>query len=173
MGQPLKILSLGWGVQSWTIAAMTALKELPPIDYAVFADTGHEYQATLAHAAKWTPWLEELGVRVITVHSDRQDVVREDWSNSILIPAFTTDAATGKHGQVMRQCTHDWKIAPIRRFIRTIIQNPKPGSVWSFQGISFDEWHRMKSSDVKYIVNLYPLVELKIKIGRASCRERV
>ena len=35
-------LSLGWGVQSWTIAAMAALEELPPIDLAIHADTGHE-----------------------------------------------------------------------------------------------------------------------------------
>ena len=35
-------LSLGWGVQSWTIAAMAALGELPPIDLAIHADTGHE-----------------------------------------------------------------------------------------------------------------------------------
>lgn len=37
----LKVLSLGWGVQSWTLAAMVALKELPPVDYAVHADTRH------------------------------------------------------------------------------------------------------------------------------------
>jgi len=37
----LRVLSLGWGVQSWTLAAMIALKELPPIDYAIHADTTH------------------------------------------------------------------------------------------------------------------------------------
>ena len=35
---PLKILSLGWGVQSWTLAAMAALGEIPMPDYAVHAD---------------------------------------------------------------------------------------------------------------------------------------
>lgn len=29
----LTILSLGWGVQSWTLAAMAALGELPKPDY--------------------------------------------------------------------------------------------------------------------------------------------
>ena len=38
---PLKILSLGWGVQSWTLAAMAALGEIPMPDYAVHADTTH------------------------------------------------------------------------------------------------------------------------------------
>ena len=60
---PLRVLSLGWGVQSWTLAAMIALKELPLVDYAVHADTTHEHEGTYAHAAKWTPWLEERGVR--------------------------------------------------------------------------------------------------------------
>ncbi|KKL22079.1 hypothetical protein LCGC14_2439070, partial [marine sediment metagenome] len=54
----LRVLSLGWGVQSWTLAAMIALKELPPIDYAIHADTTHEMSNTYALAAKWTPWLE-------------------------------------------------------------------------------------------------------------------
>ena len=56
---PLKILSLGWGVQSWTLAAMAALGEIPMPDYALHADTTHEMAGTYAHAEKWTPWLEE------------------------------------------------------------------------------------------------------------------
>ena len=164
---PLRIISLGWGVQSWTLAAMVALKELPPVDYAVHADTTHEHKATYAHAAKWTPWLEEHGVRVVTVRANRPDVVREEWSASTLIPAFSIDQRTHHAGQVRRQCTHDWKIMPIRRFVRSVLTNPKPGSVEMWTGISFDEWHRMRDSDVAYIVNRYPLVEQKIT--RAGC----
>ena len=115
MNQPLRILSLGWGVQSWTLAAMVALGELEPIDYAIHADTTHEAAHTYAHAHKWTPWLLERGVQVVTVKGNRTDVVREDWSNSVLIPAFTMMG--GKRGQIRRQCTHDWKIMPIRKFV--------------------------------------------------------
>ena len=57
----LTYLSLGWGVQSWTLAAMVALGELPPVDLAIHADTTHEAAGTYAHAAKWTPWLEKPG----------------------------------------------------------------------------------------------------------------
>ena len=35
---PFCVLSLGWGVQSWTIAAMAALGELPRFDAALHAD---------------------------------------------------------------------------------------------------------------------------------------
>ena len=159
---PLRILSLGWGVQSWTLAAMVALKELPAVDYAIHADTGHEMSGTYAHAKKWTPWLEERGVEVVTVHGRRTEVVVQEWSDSVNIPAFTLNSLTGSRGQVMRQCTNLWKIQPIRRFIRTIIPNPKPGDVECWQGISLDEWHRMRTSDVAYIVNVYPLVDRRI-----------
>jgi len=60
---PLKILSLGWGVQSWALAAMAALGEIPKPDFAVHADTTHEMEGTYAHAAKWTPWLEDTASR--------------------------------------------------------------------------------------------------------------
>ena len=163
----MKIISLGWGVQSWTLAAMVALKELPPVDYAVHADTGHEMSGTYAHAKKWTPWLEEHGVKVVTVHGRRTEVVVEAWSNSVNIPAFTLDKQTGSRGQVQRQCTNLWKIQPIRRFIRTIIPNPKPGAVESWLGISLDEWQRMRTSDVAFIVNVYPLVDRRIT--REAC----
>ena len=60
----LTVLSLGWGVQSWTLAAMAALGELPGLDVAIHADTTHERQATYAFAAQWTPWLAARGVKV-------------------------------------------------------------------------------------------------------------
>ena len=34
-------------------------------------------------------------------------------------------------------------------------------------GISLDEWHRMRTSNVQYIKNVYPLVDARI--SRASC----
>ena len=129
----LTYLSLGWGVQSWTIAAMVALGELPPIDLAIHADTTHEASGTYAHAAKWTPWLEERGVRVVTVTGNRTEITRPDWGiGSVMIPAFSLDKTDGTKGQVKRQCTHDWKIMPIRRYLRSLLpadRRPAPGAV--------------------------------------------
>ena len=158
----LTYLSLGWGVQSFTLAAMVALGELPPVDLAIHADTTHEATGTYAHAQKWTPWLGEHGVKVVTVTADNTEVVRT-WANSrsVMIPAFTL-APDGSHGQVRRQCTHDWKLTPIRRHLRLLIPNPKPGAVECWQGISLDEWHRMRNSDVQYIKNVYPLVDRRM-----------
>lgn len=38
----MRIISLGWGVQSFTLAAMAALDEIEPVDFAVHADTTEE-----------------------------------------------------------------------------------------------------------------------------------
>jgi len=172
MNKPLRILSLGWGIQSWTLAAMAALEEIPPVDYAIHADTTHEHVGTYEHAAKWTPWLEEHGVKVVTVRGRRTDVIQR-WESStagIMIPAYTA-ALTGKKGQLARQCTRTWKVDPIRRIVSQFLKAagiPKrPGAVHSLQGISLDEWRRMRPSDVKYIENIYPLVDMRIT--RAAC----
>jgi hypothetical protein len=146
---------------------MIAKGELPPVDYAIHSDTTWEHIYTYNLARKWTPWLENHGVKVRTVYSERTEVVREDWSGPVIIPAFTENHETGHAGQVRRECTHDWKITPIRRFIRTIIDKPVAGCVEMIMGISFDEWSRMKTSDVKYIENTYPLVDSRI--SRADC----
>ena len=67
MDKPLRVLSLGWGVQSWTLAAMAALGEIEPIDFAIHSDTRHEASGTYAHAEKL-----RRGVRSLELNSDRQ-----------------------------------------------------------------------------------------------------
>src|SRR4030042_2051852 len=57
-----KALSLGWGVQSFTLAAMSALGEFECPDIAIHADTTHESWLTYRVAERWTPWLIGLGI---------------------------------------------------------------------------------------------------------------
>ena len=71
MTAQLRIISLGWGVQSWTLAAMAALGEIPPVDFAVHADTTWEASGTYEHAGTWGPWLATHGVEVVTVQGKR------------------------------------------------------------------------------------------------------
>ena len=138
----MKILSLGWGVQSFTIAAMVALGELEPIDAAIHADTTHESKLTYEFAARWTGWLEERGVKVVTVIND-QKVIQPLSSGKFVvdIPAFTISEKS--NGQIRRQCTQDWKIAPMRRWLQAN-RNKEPVEQWI--GISLDEAERMRPS---------------------------
>jgi len=161
----LRVLSLGWGVQSWTLAAMAALGEIEPVDFAIHSDTTHEASGTYTHAERWTPWLEERGVKVVTVRPKDASLV--DKFGGVMIPAYTI-GADGAPGQIRRQCTGAWKIVPIRTYLRSVLPpRPAPGSVQLLTGISWDEALRMKDSNVKYIEHAYPLVEKRIR--RSDC----
>jgi hypothetical protein len=175
MTPQLTILSLGWGVQSWTLAAMATLGDLPPVDYAIHADTTWEREQTYRFAEQWTPWLIEHGIKVITVQSKRAHTPVHKSSKSdgsyILIPAFTVDINSGNHGQVRRQCTGDWKIDPQNKQINALLKErgikKAAGIVEKWLGISQDEWHRAKHSEVPHIDHRYPLLEKKMT--RADC----
>lgn len=156
MTKPMIALSLGWGVQSWTLAAMSALGVLPRLDLAVHADTTHERQATYEFAATWTPWLAEHGIQVETAINDigRLTAVVAA-KNEVQIPAFTIN--DGKKGQIRRQCTGAWKIAPIKRVLQQH-RAGRPVELWL--GITTDEYQRAKDADVKYITHAFPLLEM-------------
>jgi len=45
----LTVISLGAGVQSTTMALMSAVGELPPVDCSIFADTKNESEAVYSY----------------------------------------------------------------------------------------------------------------------------
>ena len=146
----MKVISLGWGIQSWTMAVMSALGELELVDAAIHADTTHERSGTYAFAEKRTPWLCSQGVRVVTVKgSDPQPINKY---GGVMIPAFT-------QGILQRQCTDNWKRSPMRRWLQAH-RDKQPIEMWI--GISWDESQRMKPSDVKYITHRWPLIEKRM-----------
>lgn len=173
LGSPLRVLSLGWGVQSFTLAAMSALGELPPLDLAIPSDTTHERPATYAFQREWTQWLIAHGVPTIGVRPRHGAPLIDKWG-AVAIPAYSRTPRKGKpdkKGQVQRQCTQDWKIKPIRRQVRALMAERGikvgPGRVEQWIGFSQDEWDRARTSDVQYIVNRHPLLERKM--SRADC----
>jgi len=153
----MKIISLGWGIQSFTLAAMVALGELEPVDAAIHADTTYERSDTYSFAERWTPWLEERGVKIVTVQANNPRIITDRAGGEIFIPSYT--ASSDKGGQLRRQCTQRWKVAPIRRWLQSH-RNGEPVEQWL--GISLDEYTRMKDSDVKYITSRWPLIEKRM-----------
>lgn len=169
MIDPLVILSWGCGVQSTALAVMSALGDLPKLDAVIFADTGWERKATYETRDFYKTWLEDRGISVHVVSAG--DVRVQGHLEHIHIPFWTE---TG--GPLMRQCTNHFKIVPIKHEVRRLLgfdpskpPHPKPGSVEQWQGISLDEYQRMKSSRVKYMVHRFPLVEKRIT--RMACIE--
>lgn len=166
---PIKVLSLGWGVQSFTLAAMSALGELEKFDLAIFADTHHENAGSYDLRDQFTGWLGERGVRVVTVEAKNTNLVG-DWDD-VRIPAYGVNKVTGHKFQIRRECTGDWKVDPVRAELRRELEDrglkKSPGVVEMSLGISRDEWHRMKDSNVKWIQNKFPLIDRNMT--RADC----
>jgi hypothetical protein len=149
------IISLGAGVQSSTMALMAAHGEITPMpECAIFADTQSEPKAVYT----WLDWLETqlpFPVHRVTAGSLRDDLMAEGRAAT---PPFFVQGG----GMLWRQCTNDYKIAPIRRKIRELTDQCV---LW--MGISTDEAQRMKPSTVKYIANIYPLIDASI--SRIDC----
>lgn len=162
----MRVISLGWGVQSFTLAAMAALGELQ-VDVALHADTYWEKTATYTFIRQWQPWLEARGLRVVTV-GDADQAIKKVRTAATDIPAFTVGE---QHGQLRRQCTQRWKVEPMRRWLRAEFERMgvkrTPGCVTQLLGISLDEYQRMRTSDVKWIAHEYPLIERRMT--RADC----
>lgn len=158
------IISLGAGVQSSTMALMAKHGEITPMpDCAIFADT----QVEPENVYTWLDYLEkQLPFPVYRVTAgnleDATLLVKTGKSGKkytdIGIPAHTLDA-NGKHGVVMRQCTLDFKILPIKRKIRELVGRKKSAKAIQWIGISYDEVVRMKPSRVAYITNIWPLID--------------
>ncbi len=148
---------------------MSALGDLPHLDAVIFADTGWERQVTYEMMQFYRDWLEERGIPVHVVSAGNVRI--QGASEHIHIPFWTE---TG--GPLQRQCTVEFKIRPVKHQVRRLLgydpskpPHPKPASVEQWQGISLDEYQRMKASRVKYMVHRFPLVEERIT--RQMCIE--
>jgi hypothetical protein len=156
----LKIISLGAGVQSTTLALLAHHREIEPPDYAVFSDTGWEPEAVYKHL----DWLESyLNFPVVRVSAGNlKKNLLDDTREFVAVPFFTSNGGMGR-----RQCTYEYKIRPLQKFCKPHASKGNP--VISEIGISTDEWTRMKPSRVKYIENTWPLIDLNM--SRNNCKD--
>ena len=160
----MKILSLGAGVQSSTLYLKSCDGEMERADHAIFADTGWEPQAVYDHLEK----LKEYGdipIHTVTIGNLRVDALGPQRSASM--PIFTK-SEDGKISMLRRQCTREYKVAPLQKKCKELGASAKnPIEVWI--GISIDESHRMKESFVKYTKHRWPLIELRM--DRSDCHK--
>lgn len=162
-GNRLRILSLSYGVDSWTLAAMSVLGEIPPFDYAFHIDTGYERASTMAFARQWGPWLNDRGLHVITIATPDNRITTHN--NHVTIPAHSV-APDGSTSILPRHCNRNWKVYPSRRLFRSLMNRHRlklrPATIHQTLGIAADEPTRVRTSPVKYIQHHYPLVDLNI-----------
>ncbi|RWN57692.1 MAG: hypothetical protein EOR99_34265 [Mesorhizobium sp.] len=168
----LRVLSLGAGVQSTTLALMAAHGHFGSLDCAIFADTGWEPAAVYEHL-RWlmSPNVLPFPVHIVSARNLRESLIDagngKRWAS---IPAFTRTVDRRGNisiGMIRRQCTTTSKIEPIRRKVRELAgltrkRSPTYPVVHQWLGISMDEVVRMKPSRAAWQLNRFPLIESRM-----------
>jgi len=172
---PLRVLSLGAGVQSTTLALLAAHGEIEPPDCAIFSDTQWEPAAVYKHLA----WLMEPGrlpfpVHIVTAGDIRDGILARRSARSGRFAAIPWHIVNpdGSLGMGRRECSAEYKLEPITKEVRRLLGKPHPmrpakGAATILLGISLDEAHRMKPARRQFMTNAYPLIDLRM--SRRDC----
>ena len=172
----LRVLSLGAGVQSSTLALMIHKGKIPMVDCAIFADT----QAEPPKVYEWLKFIKKTvsyPVHIVTWRNLEKDVLDASQGEyqAFTIPFYTKNKETGQKGMLMRQCTADYKIKPVTKKVRELLGykkgervDLKEVKVEMLLGISTDELRRMRMNRLRYIDNQYPLIN-NFGMSRQDC----
>jgi hypothetical protein len=169
MSARVPVVSLGAGVQSSVLLLRTARGELDDLTHerptlAVFADTQWEEAGTYEwlgalRTEAWRGGIEIVQGTAGDLRADVLDAAEGGSTRASQPPLFTRDRK-GKPQITLRKCTRDYKVRVIRRVLRERgLNEANPVEQWI--GISNDEAaERQKASDVEWVRNRWPLVEL-------------
>ena len=167
----MRVLSLGAGVQSTTLLRMIIHGELPPVEHAIFSDTGWEPQAVYDHLDTLR---NECDAAQIPLHIVSNGNIRDDALNPAKrfasMPVHITNAKGHAIGR--RQCTAEYKIKPLMAKQRELAglqpgQRCKEHRITTVIGISWDEIQRVKQPAFSWIRHDYPLIDRRIR--RSDC----
>jgi len=168
------IVSYGGGTQSTAMILMALEGKfgLKRPDFGVWADTGAEPEFIYSYVDYFVKYVKDHYNFEIYIIQHKQGLEHHvlsvpeksrkgNFYNSSVPPFYTYNEDTKKVGMLMRQCTSDFKINPVTKFINSKLKRGEPYRMWI--GISFDERSRMKISPIKRRKNYYPLVENYIR----------
>lgn len=158
----ISVLSYSGGVQSTALLVLAAQRKVH-VDAVVFCDLLQaENPATRAYVytvAK--PYAEQNGLRFIVAEYDLYQATVDN-PKTCHIPFFSVDG----YKVLNRQCTRVAKIEPFYRVGRQLIRELLKGRPKKYMrcllGILYDELHRMKDSRRTWVINEYPLVDLRL-----------
>lgn len=164
----LQLLSLGAGVQSTVLALMATAGSLPGLDGAIFADTGWEPRRVYVHLDRLAGVLEAANIPLYRVSKGnlRADAI-DPKHRYASVPYFVRNP-DGSEGMGRRQCTSEYKLAPINRKVRELLgaaapdfrRVPRGRVAEQWIGFSTDEIGRVSEPRVSYLRHRYPLLEL-------------
>jgi hypothetical protein len=153
------VWSNGLGTQSAAVAVLIAAGQLPAPAIAITADTSRERPESWDYANAYIfPLLRKLGVQIEIASHKLATVDLYGKNGDLLIPAFTA----GGKGKLPTLCSNEWKRRVVMRHLRQLGYGPDQ-AVELWLGITRDEAHRMKTSDVQWMSHRYPLaMELRM-----------
>jgi hypothetical protein len=173
----MRVFSFGGGAQSTAVLVLSAERILPYTHF-VLANVGDDSEnpATLEYVEQVAkPYAEAHGLTIVEVKRTRKQeeaptlyqVAMNNDVSSIPIPVYL-----GLKGPGSRNCTSEWKIKVIEKWMRQHAGATKENRVPLGVGISVDESHRMRTDDPErepYLKKEYPLIDLYYT--RAMCQE--
>lgn len=172
----MRILSLGAGVQSTTLALMAADGTLPGLNAAIFADTGWEPKAVYEQVDRLETVLELAGIPLYRVAAGNlHDDTINPTHRYASIPWFVRNP-DGTEGLGRRQCTREYKIAPIGRKVRELLGATAPDFRTVRRGRLAEQWIGFSTDEIGrvddkrhnlYTIKRYPLLELGM--SRKDC----
>lgn len=166
------VQSCGAGVQSTALALLVADGELPQPDAVIFADTGWEPSEVYQQVDRLEALYASIDVPFYRVAKGnlRRDAIDPEHRYAS-IPYFVRNP-DGSEGMGRRQCTSEYKLAPIMRKVRELLgarapdfrRVPKGRLAEQWVGFSTDEIlranRRKDSQGVQYLTTVYPLIDL-------------
>jgi hypothetical protein len=172
-----RVLNLGAGTQSSVLLVMADRGDIEPVEVAIFADTQAEPREVYDHL----DWLEKQVktpvVRVTAGNLESDSIAFRQYrfndtttgrKGHASVPLFVLNP-DGSRGMIRRQCTSEYKIQPVVRYIRRTLMGLEDGkrvpagtTLTQVFGISFDERHRMRIPTDKWGRFEYPLVDRKL-----------
>ncbi|WP_073502089.1 adenine nucleotide alpha hydrolase family protein [Actinacidiphila paucisporea] len=159
--------------QSTSLLLLAAEGRLPKLDAAIFADTGWEPRAVYEHLDRIEREVARpAGIPILRVSSGNiRDDALDPGKRFASMPLHILNA---DNGMGMSRRTGQYKIRPIKIQVRELLGHPYPKRipkgtfVEQWIGISTDEFHRAKDTDVAYMRNRFPLIDLGL--SRADCQ---
>lgn len=143
--------------------AIDGLIDRPEV--VVFSDTGSELPETYATVSAIQVLCEKNKIPFKTVASklegSEEGIALHEYYSQKTKPPFLPMVTNPR-------CTFNFKIYPVRRYMKSIIDptGPKPWASGMI-GITTDESHRQRPSDMQWIANEFPLIELGM--SRQDC----
>jgi hypothetical protein len=173
----IRTFSCGAGVQSTAIALLMRDGRLPLVDHVIFADTGWEPAHVYEQVDRLATLFAELGIPLHRVSQGNLRADAIDPTHRFASVPYYVRNPDGTEGMGRRQCTSEYKLAPINRKVRELLgaapprfrSVPRGRVAETWIGFSTDEVGRVGSTghQVLYQRPRHPLLELGM--SRRDC----